>query len=165
MPTNRRIDVFKHIEMKGKDECWPWHGAVGGRAGEQRPYFQAEGKRQLAYRTVHELHHGVKLTPDQKLLHSCDNGAMPVGCCNPAHLRIGTVQDNSDDMMARERHGVNHHVVSAIRQLAAKGRTHQVIADLYGMSRENVTAIVNRRTHTLLERGGRSATQAEDDAS
>jgi len=32
--------------------------------------------------------------------HTCDRPQ----CCNPAHLLIGTVKDNSDDKMARGRH-------------------------------------------------------------
>lgn len=148
MPRNERSDVFQHIDMRGgADACWPWSGAVGGRLGEQRPYFQADNRRQLAYRIVYELKHGVSLTSDQKLLHSCDNGAMPIGCCNPAHLRIGTTQENSNDMKSRDRHGLPRHVVTAIRRLLDKGRTQQVIADLYGVSRETISAINTGRVH------------------
>lgn len=149
MAGNERIDVFKHYDMKANrpDGCWPWSGATGGRKSEPRPYFQAEGKRQLAYRTVYELVHGVALVSSQLLLHSCDNGSMPVGCGNPAHLSIGTVQDNSDDMTARQRHGLPHHVVKNIRKLLSEGRTQQVIAELYGVSRETVSAIATQRAH------------------
>ena len=133
--ANERSDVFKHYNMNvGPDECWVWSGSVGGRKRDLRPYYQADGKRTLAYRTVFELVNGVSLSPTQLICHSCDNGAMPIGCGNPAHLSIGTVQDNSDDMTERQRHGLPHHVV-------------KTIAELYGISRENVSAIKNGRTY------------------
>jgi hypothetical protein len=154
MAGNDKSDVFKHYDMQTNrpDGCWIWSGAVGGRKSEPRPYFQAGGRRYLAYRLVFELVKGVELRSDQLLLHSCDNGSMPVGCGNPAHLSIGTVQDNSDDMTSRQRHGVNHHVVKGIRKLLADGKTQQVIADLYGISREAVSAIATERSHSHVKR-------------
>lgn len=148
MAGNERSDVFSYLDMTGgPDSCWSWSGSVGGRKSEPRPYFQAEGKRYLAYRLVYELVHGVTLTKDQLVLHSCDNGSMPVGCCNPKHLSIGTVQQNSDDMTERQRHGLPHHVVKAIRKLLGDGRTQEQVAELYGVSRETVSAIATGRAH------------------
>ena len=148
MGTNQRSDVFGHYDMSGgTTTCWRWGGAVGGRKSEPRPYYQAEGKRYLAYRLVYELVHGVTLTPEQLVLHSCDNGSMPMGCGNPAHLSLGSVQDNSNDMTARQRHGMPHHVVKNIRKLLSENKTQQEIADLYGCSRETVSAIATKRSH------------------
>ena len=149
---NSKINVFKHIDMtNGPDACWSWSGPIGGRKEEPRPYFTAEGKRWIAYRLVYELTNGTPLTSDQLLLHSCDNGRMPIGCCNPKHLRIGTVQENSNDMKSRERHGLPHHVVKAIRKLLDEGRRQQDIADLYGVSRETISAIATKRVYSHVE--------------
>ena len=150
MPTNQRSDVFTHYNMQANrpDGCWPWSGPVGGRSSEPRPYYQAEGKRYIAYRLVYELVHGITLARDQLIIHNCDNGSMPVGCGNPTHLSIGTVQQNSDDMTNRQRHGINHHMVKNIRKLLAEDRTQQEIADLYGVSRETVSAIATERSHS-----------------
>lgn len=141
------VDVFKHIEMREPDQCWPWLGPFGGRSDERRPYFQASGKRTMAYRWVYELYHGVELERNQLLLHSCDNGNFPVGCCNPHHLRIGSVQDNSDDMVTRDRHGLPTTVVRNIRQLLFEGKSQQHIAEIYGCSRETISAIATQRSH------------------
>jgi len=153
MASKERVNVFSLYDMQTirPDGCWVWGGAVGGRSTEPRPYIQVEGKRYLAYRLVYELVHGVTLDRSQLLLHSCDNGSMPIGCGNPAHLSIGTVQNNSDDMTKRERHGLNHHTVRGVRKLIAEGRLHKDIAELYGVSRETISAIATRRAHGHVE--------------
>src|SRR5262252_9419703 len=104
MPVRNTIDdIWRYIDMKTADECWPWLGSWGGRRDHMMPYFSAHGARWIAYRKVFELTHGVDLISTQMLCHSCDNGARPIGCCNPNHLRIGTNQDNVDDAKMRQR--------------------------------------------------------------
>lgn len=105
----------------------------------------------MAYRWVWELVHGVALEPTQLVLHGCDNGGFPIGCCNPAHMRIGTVAENSADMTDRQRHGLPGNVVKAIRNLIEQGETQQSIADKYGVSRETVSAITTRRVYKHIE--------------
>jgi len=136
--------------MHGNDQsvCWEWTAALGGRRNDRRPYFTVAGSRRLAYRVVYELVHGVELEPTVLVRHKCDNKV----CCNPSHLELGTHQDNMNDMKERERHGLPHHTVRAIRRLLntklVDGRsmhTHKDIAALYGISRQEVTEI-NRGT-------------------
>jgi hypothetical protein len=150
--SNSPEDIFHLFDMRGTDDCWPYIGSSwGGRERDKRPYFMSNGRRQMAYRWVYELVHGVILTPDQSILHSCDNGGYPVGCGNPAHIRIGTVQENSNDMKARERHGMPKTVVKAIRRLIEEGRPQHEIADLYGVSREAISAIATGRVYGHVE--------------
>ena len=144
------VDVFKYITMRGVDECWSWSGTWGGRERDKRPYFQCNGRRTMAYRWVWELVNG-PIPAGLLILHSCDQGGYPVGCTNPAHMRLGDVQENSDDMKARERHGLPKTIVRAIRKLLDQGRSQASIADLYGMSRENVSAIATGRTYGHVE--------------
>jgi hypothetical protein len=145
---NSAADIFKYYRIGKDDECWEYLGnAWGGQAREKRPYFQADGRRQIAYRWVYELYHGVKLSPDQILLHSCDNGGFPIGCANPHHLRVGSVKENTDDMMQRERHGLPRSVVKAIRTLLDSGRVQHEIAELYGVSRECISSIATQRVY------------------
>lgn len=146
MAGNDPVDVFKHIEMSGPDDCWCWQGAWGGRARDRRPYFMANRRRTLAYRWVWELVNG-PIPDGQLILHSCDNGGWPIGCCQPKHMRLGSVQDNSNDMMQRERHGLPATAVAAIRRLLDRGDTQQVIAERYGVSRETISAIATGRVY------------------
>jgi predicted XRE-type DNA-binding protein len=147
MPTNEPVDVFKFIEMCGPDDCWPWTGAWGGRLRERRPYFMAGGRRTMCYRWVWELVKGEPIPEGMSILHSCDNGGWPIGCSNPAHLSVGTVQENADQMKARSRHGLPVHVVRAIHTLLKQGRSQQEIADLYGVARSTISAISTQRYH------------------
>jgi len=146
--SNVRTDVFQHIDMSGgEDTCWPWQKSTGGGTakGKPRPYFQIDGTKYIAYRVVYELVHGVTLRQDEFLCHSCDNTI----CCNPAHLSIGTHQDNMDDMVSRDRHGLSHTAVKRIRYMIAVGElTHQEIADLNETSRATVGRIARNELHT-----------------
>lgn len=152
--SNEPIDVFQLIDMRDPDACWSWGGTWGGRSTDKRPYFMANGHRGMAYRWVYELVHGVTLNPAQLILHSCDNGGWPIGCCNPKHIRIGTREENTKDMTDRQRHGLPGTVVKAIRNLIAKGRTQEEIAELYGISRESVSAIATARVYKHQEDTG-----------
>ena len=146
MPSNDPSDVFKHIHMLGRDHCWRWKGAWGGRAREKRPYYMAGGKRTFAYRWVWELVHGP--IPDGMIvLHSCDNGGWPIGCCNPDHMHLGSHQQNMDEMTDRERHGLPRTAVTAIRRLLEQGDTQQSVAEKFGVSRETVSAIATGRVY------------------
>jgi hypothetical protein len=146
--TNLPEDVFKFYDMHGPDECWNWLGPWGGRDHTRRPYFMANGRRTMAYRWVVELVQGVTLGADQLVCHKCDQGGWPVGCGNPAHLFVGDNQGNSEDMKRKERHGLPHSVVRAIRRLLDQGQTQGEVARLYGLSRETVSALATGRVYS-----------------
>ena len=141
--SNTPHDIFKHIDIQeDANVCWTWKGAINKKDG--RPYFSVRGKRRPSYVYVLELYEGTAQKEDQVARHSCDN---PI-CCNPHHLSWGTHQDNMNDMKERERHGVPRIVLKAIRKLLNEGRTQQEIADLYGLSREAISAINTGRNHS-----------------
>lgn len=117
-------------------KCWPF---TGGLNSTGRPYISIEGKKLLAYRVVYELVTGRELERTDTIMHGCDN---PV-CCNPAHLQVGDHDTNMKEMRDRERHGLPHHTVRAIRKLVAAGATHKSVGDLYGLGRSTVTEIVS----------------------
>lgn len=138
MPRRRKhaSSVFEKIDMHGADRevCWEWRGSLGGR--DKRPYAQVDGKRQLVYRVVYTLVVG-PISSSEVIRHKCDNKL----CCNPYHLEKGTHQQNMNDMKERERHGLPHHTVRAIKKLLSEHVTHTEIAKRYGVSRQLVTEI------------------------
>jgi hypothetical protein len=141
---NKAIDVFQYVDMTGgPDACWNWKGALSQKG---RPYFSLDGKKQLAYRVVYKLVKG-SLPDDKMIRHKCDNSQ----CCNPSHHELGDHQENMNDMKERERHGLPHHTVKAIRKLAAAGVMHKIIAERYGIGRSTVTEIVNRVSYNHVE--------------
>lgn len=95
-----RIERFwSLVDMRGPDECWDWQGSINT-SGYGR-FKAASYTTIIAHRFSLVAHTRTDFT-DLLALHSCDRPR----CVNPAHLRWGTVQDNSDDMVARGRQGV-----------------------------------------------------------
>jgi hypothetical protein len=82
------------VRKGAPDECWPWTGKVDPYGYGQ---FKENNRFIRAHRRAAELTLGRQ--PRQLILHSCDNPP----CCNPGHLREGTTQDNTRDMMERGR--------------------------------------------------------------
>lgn len=86
------------------DACWEWAGARKGSQGYGE--FGVNRMPATAHRVAWELTHGP--IPDGLfVLHRCDNPP----CCNPAHLFLGTHQDNMADRDAKGRvaHGDAHY--------------------------------------------------------
>jgi len=132
-----------------KDECWLWQASVLSN-GYGR--FKFREKTVLAHRFSWCLKFGS--IPDGKfVLHKCDIRR----CVNPAHLFIGTNQDNMTD---RDNKGRCHHPtgethpgsklkefeVLEIRRMIDQGLTHRSIAALFSVAHQTITSINTRRS-------------------
>jgi hypothetical protein len=95
-PQESEALFWSRVDKRGPDECWPWLGAPNNRHGYGGFWF--DGKSELAHRLAYRLTFG-QITDGFWILHSCDNPP----CCNPAHLREGTVVDNNRDRTERGR--------------------------------------------------------------
>jgi len=97
LKVNREVkDFWSKVDIKEPNDCWDWEGSKD-RHGYGRLSYK--GKReQLANRVVWELLNG-EIPPSMCVCHSCDN----TSCVNPAHLWLGTHQDNMADMMKKKR--------------------------------------------------------------
>lgn len=134
--------------------CWEWQGKRD-RNGYGR--FKIEYKEHFAHRLAYEIEFG-EIPEGLRVLHRCDNPP----CCNPAHLFAGTQADNVADMISKQRdlegrekarrQGERHHKaqlseddVRAIRTQRGQGRICREIAEDFGVTREAVQSIVDRR--------------------
>ena len=146
VPVEQRL--WKHVRRGSPSECWEWTGSR-----DQTGYglLKAEGNRLRtvrAHRVAWEVTFG-SIPEGLWVLHHCDNPP----CCNPAHLFLGTNDDNQADRIAKGR-GPNHHGqrnpnarltasdVEQIRELVAAGHTHRQVARQFGVNRSTVGYVV-----------------------
>ncbi len=76
-------------------DCWIWQGA-----SSPKGYGSIKtGRFTSAHRAAYELFVG-PIPLGKYVIHSCDRPA----CINPAHLSVATAQENTDDMITKDRH-------------------------------------------------------------
>ena len=84
------------VEQRGPDECWDWKGASRDDYGRFKIAGESRQSNRVAWAIANRRDPGYLL-----VRHTCDRPQ----CCNPAHLLLGTVKDNSDDKISRGRAG------------------------------------------------------------
>ena len=136
-PGFSKKDFYDKLQPNG--DCLEWNGGCFHRGyGATKAYGKVWKTHRLA------LHlEGIDIT-GHHVLHSCDNPA----CCNPEHLRLGTHQDNMDDMVSRGRQTKKLTEQDVLEIRAIRGMTQQAIAKRYGVGRQNISHIINRRIWT-----------------
>jgi hypothetical protein len=103
--------------------CWLWMGSksVFGYGTIHDPSSTRKGGLDATHRSSWRLHFGA--IPDGlKVLHKCD---VP-SCVNPAHLFLGTLKDNTQDMLAKGRHRLAPNHSKGEKNPAAKLTEEQV---------------------------------------
>jgi len=90
-------DFWSHVQIGDGLACWEWQRSRTDRGGYGKLW--RDGKLVRAHRVAWELTYG-QIPEGSLVLHRCDNPP----CCNPAHLFLGTHQDNHADMHAKGRY-------------------------------------------------------------
>ena len=142
-------EFLEELAVKDGTGCWLWPRAVSKNGYGVLRIGKKEGKLW----TLHRLSWTVWKGPIPKglcVLHRCDVRR----CFNPDHLFIGTHKDNMADAVSkgRVRHGEKHtdavltaEKVVEIRRRRKEGETACDLGDFFGISRQGVTDVVNRR--------------------
>lgn len=147
---------WRQVDRRGPDECWPWtahtnnqgYGMIGV---ETRGVFH----KALSHRIAWEMQNG-PIPEGLKVLHRCDT---PL-CVNPRHLFLGTMKQNTEDMVAKGRsaRGVKHgsakltpDEVLVIRNEYAAGETIEDLASRFCVSEWAVSDIVTNRNWKWLQ--------------
>ncbi len=86
---------WSRVDKREDDECWPWIGTlnVDGYAN-----LKIDGIAQGAHRFSYTIHKG-EIPAGMCVRHQCDNPK----CVNPAHLEVGTIAQNNQDRVDRNR--------------------------------------------------------------
>lgn len=129
------------VERRGPNDCWPWkasrrnngYGALCyGRDGRKVSY--------QAHVVAKILDVGRDLKHAEQVNHHCDVKT----CCNPAHLYIGTREDNMRDAIERGRLNaicLTDDQVQLVRALYRKGSSFPEIARSVGCAQSTARRI------------------------
>ena len=100
----KKIDPYlrfsNKIKINDKTRCWEWTGSIDRSFGYGT--FRLDGKSIKAHRASYQLFR--EDIGDLFVLHKCDNPP----CVNPAHLFLGTLDDNNKDRAAKGRSAPVH---------------------------------------------------------
>lgn len=149
---------WKYVDKSG--DCWTWTGSV---AGNGYGAIRCNGKQEGAHRVAWMLAHG-DIPAGLVVRHSCDN---PL-CVRVDHLSLGTVAENSHDMVSRgraprvgpksPRRGERNAAavlteadVRTIRQDHATGKDTKALAQQFNVSAGTIRHIVTRLTWKHVE--------------
>lgn len=151
--TNRNGPIPAHCPELGN--CWLWTGANNGESETRKwPYGligkgRQDGGNLKAHHVSWELHYGPVPT-NMIVIHQCDFTL----CVRPDHLRIGTLKDNTQDMLAKNRHKIEKLTPDQVQEIRARYATGDItqteLAGQYGVSTALVSSIITRKIWTQI---------------
>lgn len=129
--------------------CWLWIGAL--MRGRLYGKVYVDGKLRAAHRAAWAVWNG-PIPSGMAVCHRCDTPS----CINPAHLFLGTQQDNIADMFAkgRARHnrGERHHNAKLTNAQALRAfrdcRGLTEIAKMYGVGATTIARLKTGETYS-----------------
>jgi uncharacterized protein (DUF433 family) len=140
-------------EINHETGCWEWTRAkIRGGYG----VIVWEKNKICTHRLSYELVNG-PIPSGLHILHSCDNPK----CCNPAHLRTGTVKENMQDMRDRMRGSIGEKsstaklkdgdVVNILKMIKSGVSLAQIARD-YSMDSQAISQIKHGKSWRHIKR-------------
>ena len=137
--------ILDRVEFDTNGGCWLWTGAMVGSTGYGTIGFG--GRSHGAHRASYMTFVGA-IPPGALVCHKCDTPA----CVNPAHLFVGTVSDNAQDMIAKGRKAIlagsrhpgailSESDIPVIRRMIADGLGNREIGARFNVTADVVNAI------------------------
>jgi hypothetical protein len=127
---------WKFVDVLEDDKCWLWKGSVDSDGYGWFSWMRGDKKRNLhahRYSLMMKLNN-FDLPSTTLTRHTCDERS----CVNPNHLIPGSAQENSADMVARNRQAVGEKngqsiISDAIAQEIIDKHKKEVIKKPYGV--------------------------------
>src|SRR5262249_7699294 len=148
-PRDRNLgEVLARIWREGRVKetdrgCWEFLGATNGKG---YGVVSVLGRRKQYLHRLVAQEYLADFSLSCCVCHTCDNRA----CFNPAHLFVGTVDDNQKDMVVKNRsaHGcrsgrakLNEGDVRSIHRLIAAGVKQKLIARQFGIAESTLSLL------------------------
>lgn len=124
------------------NKCWIWPHSI---SVDGHGHLRVGNKSTSAHRHMFQLYHNVRLASDLVVRHRCNTPS----CINPAHLCLGTHEDNVID---REKSGRTFCIVSPslrikIQEEYDSGQyTQRRLANKYNITQSQISRIINNKT-------------------
>lgn len=128
------------ITVNSETNCWEWQGFI-----DPNGYGNIKmGNRVMRAHRFSYSYYISKIPDGYDVLHKCDNRR----CCNPAHLFLGTDQDNALDreIKGRNPHKLSPQLVKEIRLRRNSGESVSSLRKEFGLSKENMYKLLNRKS-------------------
>lgn len=143
---SRLVRFWERVDKRGPDDCWPWMG------------FRTStgyGRTSLLHRTyqAHRVSWALAFGPvpdGLHVLHRCDNPP----CVNPAHLFVGTHEDNMRDREKKgrcvhprgEQHGCAKLTAANVIEIRASSESQTALAARFGVTQAAINYVILRRS-------------------
>ncbi len=141
------VRFFKHVTKTAT--CWEWNSGTA-RGGRGYGVFRYKTRVITAHRVAYMLYVG-DIPPNLCVLHTCDNPK----CVNPAHLFLGTQQDNMADRDNKNRQvrgercvlsKLTESEVLSIRHFHKNGESGRQLARRYSVCHRTINRVIHRET-------------------
>lgn len=144
------VRFWEKVKIASYDDCWEWTAA---KSPDGYGCFRVNGVLRHSTHVAYELAWGIPFPKSMHACHACDNPS----CVNPLHIWIGTNDDNIRDKIAKNRqprlkgetNGQSKLTEGQVQQILDRYEREKItqlaLAQEYGISRQQMNRIVNRK--------------------